>query len=82
MVAGGRLAQFITHVRPAWKWLGIVGWSVQGVKSEFRRWMERATPAERELLGFLPPNHPYWTEETIAGVSAKYPGMDMAPYRA
>ena len=79
---GGRIAQFITYAPAAWKWLGIVGWSAHGVKPEFRRWMERATPAERELLGFPPPKHPYWTEETIAGVSARYPGMDMAPYRA
>ena len=47
---GGRIAQFITYAPAAWKWLGIVGWSVQGVKPEFRRWMERAMPAERELL--------------------------------
>ena len=80
--AGGRIAQFITYAPAAWKWLGIVGWFAQGVKPEFRRWMERATPAERELLAFPPPKHPYWTEETIAGVSARYPGMDMAPYRA
>ena len=44
--------------------------------------MERATPAERELLGFPPPGHPYWTEETIAGVGARFPQMDMTPYRA
>ena len=81
-VAGGRIAQFVTYAPAAWKWLGIVGWSAQAVKPEFRRWMECATPAERELLGFPPPRHPYWTEETVAGVSARYPGMDMAPYRS
>ena len=78
---GGRIAQFITYAPAAWKWLGIVGWSVQAKLPEFRQWIERATLAERELLGFPPPKHPYWTEETIAGVSARYPGMDMAPYR-
>ena len=77
----GRLAQFITYAPAAWKWLGIVGWSAQAIKPEFAAWVERATPAERELFGFPPPGHAYWTEETLAGVSARYPNMDMTPYR-
>ena len=77
----GRLAQFITFAPAAWKWLGIVGWSAQAIKPEFRAWVEEATPEQRELFGFPPPGHRYWTEETVAGVSARYPGMDMAPYR-
>ncbi len=79
--AGGRIAQFITYAPAAWKWLGIVGWPARAKYPEFQQWMEQATPEERELLGFPPPKHPYWTEETIAGVSARYPEMDMAPYR-
>ena len=78
----GRLAQFITYAPAAWKWLGIVGWSAQAIKPEFRAWVEKATLAERELLGFPPPGHPYWTEETLAGVGARYPDMDMTPYQA
>ena len=78
---GGRLAHFITYAPAAWKWLGIVGWSAQAIKPSFRTWIEGATPAERELFGFPPPGHQYWTEETLAGVGARYPGMDMAPYR-
>ena len=27
-----------------------------------------------------PANGPYWTDETPDGVTARYPGMDMAPY--
>ena len=77
----GRLAHFVTYAPAAWKWLGIVGWSEQAIKPEFRAWVEAATPAERELLGFPPAGHPYWTEETLAGVGARYPGMDMAAYR-
>lgn len=36
----------------------------------------------RELVGFPPIGDPYWDEVTIAGVAARYPGMDMEPYRA
>ena len=77
----GRIAHFVTYAPAAWKWLGIMGWPVQAIKPEHRAWIEAATPAERELFGFPPPGHPYWTEETVAGVSARYPAMDMTPYR-
>ncbi len=78
---GGRLAHFITYAPAAWKWLGIMGWSAQAIKPEYRAWVETASLEQRELFGFPPPGHPYWTKETLAGVSARYPGMDMAPYR-
>ena len=78
---GGRLAHFITYAPAAWKWLGIMGWSVQAIKPEYRPWIESATLAERELFGFPSPGHPYWTEETLAGVQARYPGMNLTPYR-
>lgn len=77
---GGRLAHFITYAPAAWKWLGITGWPEHGIRAEFNAWIESATPEERCLLGFPPPGHVYWTEETLAGVAARYPGMDMRPY--
>ena len=76
----GRIVHFITYTPAAWKWMGIVGWSVEAIRPEFRTWIEAATPEERTALGFPPPGHSYWTEETRAGVSARYPGMDMSPY--
>ena len=78
---GGRIGQFITYAPAAWKWLGITGWSAQAIRPEFRAWIEAATPEERYAFGFPAPGHPYWTEETLDGVAARYPGMDMAPYR-
>ena len=78
----GRLGHFITYAPAAWRWLGIVGWSAYATKREFGDWIKQATPAQRELLGFPPPGHPYWTEETLDGVSARYQGMDMTPYRS
>lgn len=46
-----------------------------------RTFIEQATPRQRELIGFPAPGHPYWNEEMLRGVSARYPGMDMTPYR-
>jgi hypothetical protein len=77
----GRIVQFITYAPAAWKWLGIVGWSVEAIRPEFRNWIESATPEERTTMGFPPPRHSYWTDETRKGVSARYPRMDMTPYQ-
>lgn len=76
-----RVAQFISYAPAGCPWLGIVGWPEQAIRSSFRDWVEQASVAERALLGFPAPGDPYWTEETLAGVAARYPGMDMGPYR-
>jgi len=62
-------------------WMGFSAWARSGPEPALERFLERATPRQRELLGFPPPGHPYWNEETLAGVAARYPGMDMTPYR-
>jgi len=36
---------------------------------------------ERDLFGFPRPGDAYWNEQTLADVAARYPGMDMTPYR-
>src|SRR5436305_1615463 len=62
-------------------WMGFSAWARSGGEPALQRFLERATPRQRELLGFPPPGHPYWNEETLAGVAARYPAMDMTPYR-
>ncbi len=79
---GGRIGMFVTYAPAAWKWLGIVGWSAQAIRPEFATWVSKATPEERTLFGFPAPGHPYWTQETLEGVSKRYPLMDMTPYEA
>ena len=76
----GRVAHFISYAPQHCPWLGIVSWPVQGVRKSYHRWMAESTIDEREMLGFPPPSHPYWTAEMIAGVRARFPGMDMTPY--
>jgi ectoine hydroxylase-related dioxygenase (phytanoyl-CoA dioxygenase family) len=52
-----------------------------GEKPEMKRFIQRATPRQREMLGFPPPGHPYWKPQTLAAVSQRYPQMDITPYR-
>jgi hypothetical protein len=61
--------------------MGFSAWARSGQVPALQRFLERAAPRQRELLGFPPPRHPYGNEETLAGVAARYPGMDMTPYR-
>ena len=57
-------------------------WSRMGENPDLQRFIERATPRQREALGFPPPRDPYWNKETFAAVALRYPKMDMQPYRA
>jgi hypothetical protein len=43
--------------------------------------MRHATLRQLVALGFPEPGHPYWTEETLQGVAARYPRLDMTPWR-
>jgi len=56
-------------------------WSQMGEKPEMQSFVERATPRQREILGFPPPGDAYWTPQTLAAVALRYPKMDMRPYR-
>ena len=42
--------------------------------------LTQATPRQRELYGFPSISDPYWNEETLKGVQARYPNMNLAPY--
>lgn len=56
-------------------------WSRMGENPDLQRFVERATPRQREVLGFPPPEHAYWNEETLAAVALRYAKLNMTPYR-
>ncbi len=77
-------ARFLLHV--AYKpvgtdWLGFHAWPVAGEDRAWHRFVSQATPRQLIVLGFPEPGHPYWTDDTLAGVAARYPGLDMTPWR-
>jgi ectoine hydroxylase-related dioxygenase (phytanoyl-CoA dioxygenase family) len=63
-------------------WQGMAPWAINGDTEVMDTFLERATPAQRELIGFPPVGHEYWNEQTLTDVAARYPRMDMSPYRA
>ena len=79
--AGVRFSHHLIYRGAARAFNGYHQYSHFGEKPEMHRFIERATPRQREVLGFPPAGHSYWTKETLEAVQARYPGMDMAPYR-
>ena len=79
---GVRFSHHLVWKSAACPFNGYHQYSQFGEKPELKRFIERATPRQREAIGFPRPGHSYWNEETLEAVAARYPRMDMAPYRA
>jgi hypothetical protein len=62
-------------------WGGYQSWAFRGFSVELSKYVQQATPRQLALLGIPRPGHPYWNEVTLAGVQARYPGLDMSPWR-
>jgi hypothetical protein len=80
-----RSARFMVHVsyKPAaTDWLGSHGLPNAGEDMSWYRFVSRANERQLTVLGFPKPGHPYWTTETLAGVAARYPMLDLSPWRA
>ncbi len=77
-------ARFMLHVsyKPAGTdWLGSFGLPNAGEDMAWHRFVPLATERQLTVLGFPAPGHPYWTEQTLAGVAARYPLLDLSPWR-
>jgi ectoine hydroxylase-related dioxygenase (phytanoyl-CoA dioxygenase family) len=80
--SGARFSHHLVWRAAAHSFAGYHLWSRMGENPELQRFIERATPRQREVLGFPPPGHPYWNDETLDAVALRYPKMRMTPYRS
>jgi ectoine hydroxylase-related dioxygenase (phytanoyl-CoA dioxygenase family) len=62
-------------------WGGYQAWPFRGFSAELTKYVQQATPRQLALMGVPEPGHRYWNEATLAGVQARYPGLDMDPWR-
>jgi len=62
-------------------WGGKMTWPKQSPE-RWAKLIPQCSVRERDLFGFPRPGDPYWNEQTLADVAARYPGIDMTPYRA
>lgn len=77
-------ARFMLHVsfKPVQTdWLGSQAWPGAAEDLAWHRFANGASVRQLSALGFPPPGHLYWNEQTLAGVAARYPGLDMTPWR-
>jgi hypothetical protein len=79
---GARFTHHFVWRSAAHGFQGYHQWSQMGEKPEMQAFIARATPRQREVLGFPPPGHPYWNRETLAALKLRYPGIDIGPYRS
>jgi hypothetical protein len=80
--AGVRFTHHFVWRSAAYPFQGYQQWSSRGESPEMQHFIEHAAPRKREVVGFPPPGHHYWNEETLVAVAMRYPKMDMTPYRS
>lgn len=79
-----RAARFLLPVafKPAGTdWIGYDVFPIRGEDVAWHRFMRHATVRQLSVLGFPKPGDDYWTPETLAGVAARYPSLDMTAWR-
>jgi ectoine hydroxylase-related dioxygenase (phytanoyl-CoA dioxygenase family) len=82
--AGERDALFFNFHDAVAGWTGTHLWGMRPSSPEwpaFSSFIEQASVAQRNVLGFPPPGDPYWTSDTLAMITDLYPDLDCAPYR-
>ncbi len=82
-ITGERRARFVLLASyEVWgpRWTGRRGWHNECLGPHWTEMMERATPRERELVGFPAIGDPYWNDQTLTDVQCRYPRMAMTPY--
>ena len=79
---GARFTLMPNYRTGAAEWSTRYSWGKRAQSDEWHAFVPRASYRQLLLFGFPPAGHPYWTPETLAGVAARYPGLDMTPWRA
>ena len=79
---GARFSHHFVWRAAAHAFQGYHQWSQMGENADLERFIATTTPRQREVLGFPPPRHAYWNEETLAATALRYPKMDLKPYKA
>jgi hypothetical protein len=61
-------------------WIGFHALPARAEDPAWHRFMRHATERQLTVLGFPKPGDAYWTAETLAGVAARYPSLDLSPW--
>ena len=73
----------VTAFRPARAdWFGYDPFPRLGMDDTFRSFASGKSPEDLALFGVPRPGHDFWNEATVDAMAAKYPGLDVSPWRA
>jgi hypothetical protein len=62
-------------------WVGALPWPRRGTDPAVRPWVEALGLRQLLAIGFPPPGHDYWDDETLTATHERYPGLDLGPWR-
>ena len=63
-------------------WGQRMAWADRSHQPSWYEFVHRATPRQLELFGVPAPGHPFWTDETLAGMAERYPELDVTLWQA
>lgn len=78
---GLRLSLHLVWRAAGHEWMGWRAWPREAWRPWMAELLEWCTVDQRNVLGFPKPGDPYWDAQTLEQVQARYPGMDLEPYR-
>jgi Phytanoyl-CoA dioxygenase (PhyH) len=79
---GGARYSLHCSFRPAAdEWVGRQGWGDRSFDPNWVPFVGRASVEQLVLFGFPRPGHPFWTEQTLSRLAARYPALDTGPWR-
>ncbi len=76
-----RVMMHVSYRLATAEWAQYQAWAYKGFSAEWHNFVQASGPTELTLVGFPPPGHAYWNDDSITRVNARYPGLDMAPWR-
>lgn len=77
---GVRFTHHLVYRAATHAFQGYHHWPRMGENELMQEFIARATPRQRQVLGFPKPGDSYWNDQTRAGVKLRYPTMDMSVY--
>jgi hypothetical protein len=80
-VGGARFMLHVSYKPTDTDWLGSHGLPGEAEGMAWHRFMQRTNLRQLNALGFPEPGHRYWNDETLRGVAARYPLLDLTPWR-
>ena len=78
---GARFLLNISYKLAGQEWVGYHAFQSRANWPDMATFVEGSTPKELALFGFPRPGHAVWDTELLDATAARYPGLDLTPWR-